>query len=142
MSVAPAEAVIQPQPIIPPDLLEVPVDDGDEPPHLSGERNAPEQTAFAAPENDPILDEIRVGFEQLRKMNHTELRQVISRRVEMLENVLREREDRRAAIETARLASRMLDLRRNRALRIQRRVNIGSTLAAVASTFLIVAVMV
>ncbi len=141
MSTAPAEAVIQPQPIIPPDMLEVPADDGDEPPHQSAEQT--EQTApQARGEEDPIFEEIRVGFEELRKMNHTELRQVISRRVELLENVLREREDRRAAIETARLASRMLDLRRKRALRIQRRVNIGSTLAAVASTFLLVAVMI
>ena len=85
---------------------------------------------------------IKLGFEQLRTINHTELRQVIARRVELLETVLRDRKNCREAIDTARLASRMLDLRRERALRIRKRVNFGSALAAVASTMLIVAVMV
>ena len=75
----------------------------------------------AATADDAFGDEIKIGFEKLRAMNHTELRQVITRRVELLETVLRDREDRRAAIDTARLASRMLDLRRERALRIQKR---------------------
>ncbi len=45
-----------------------------------------------------MLDEIRVGFEELRAMSHDELRQVINKRVTLLETVLREREERRAAI--------------------------------------------
>jgi hypothetical protein len=56
--------------------------------------------------------------------------------------VLRERDDRRAAIDTAKLASRMLEERRDRAVRIHKNVNLGSALAAIASTMLIVAVMI
>ncbi len=91
---------------------------------------------------NPLLDEIRVGFEELRAMSHDELRQVINKRVTLLETVLREREERRAAIDTAKLASRMLEVRRDRAVRIHKNVNLGSAVAAVASTLLIVAVMI
>ena len=93
-------------------------------------------------DGNPLLDEIRLGFDELRAMSHDELRQVIDQRVAMLETVLREREDRRAAIDTAKLASRMLELRRDRAVRIHKNVNVGSAIAAVASTLLIVAVMI
>lgn len=93
-------------------------------------------------EEDGLLTEARMGLDRLRRMSHTELRGVITSRVALLENELREREERRAAIETARTASRILDIRRERAKRIHRSVNYGSALAAVASTFLIVFVMV
>lgn len=98
------------------------------------------------PENqipqDSLVDELRVGFDRLRAMSHTELRGVISSRVALLEKELRDREERRAALETARTASQILDYRRERAKRIHRTVNFSSACAAVASTMLIVAVMV
>ncbi len=133
----PATAEYAAQPLaMPPELLGLPAEDGDEPPISDAT-----ETAEALTE-ETLNDEIRIGFEKLREMDPNQLRQVITRRVEMLETELREREDRRAAIETARLASRMLEIRRDRAIRIQRRVNFGSAMAAVASTFLIVAVMI
>lgn len=111
---------------MPPDMLEVPVD----------------QIEAAHTDSNPLLDEIIVGFEQLRAMSHDELRDVIDRRVMLLETVLKERNQRRAAIDTAKLASRMLEIRRDRAVRIHKNVNLGSALAAVASTLLIVVVMI
>ena len=100
----------------------------------------PDETPAA--EENTLMEEVRIGFEQLRRMSHDELRSVISSRVAMLESVLREREERRAALDTARLAAKLLDLRRQRAVRINRRVNIGSALAAVASTVVLMMVMV
>lgn len=94
----------------------------------------------SAPED--LMEEVRVGFEELCKLNHTELRNVISDRVRMLQTELTEREARREAIDTAQMANKLLESRRERAIRIQRQVNMGSAFAAVASTFLIVAVMV
>jgi len=82
------------------------------------------------------------GFDRLRRMSYTELRDVIGSRVALLEHELHEREARRVALEEAKAASRILDLRRERAKRIHRNVNIGSSVAAVASTFLLVAIMV
>lgn len=111
---------------MPPDMVAVPVD----------------EIEAGQAESDPLLDEIRVGFEQLRAMSHDELREVINKRVMLLETVLREREERRAAIDTAKLASRMLEVRRERAVRIHKNVNVGSAIAAVASTLLIVSVMI
>ena len=160
MTAAPAEAIPQSQSAMPPSMLTEEINEEAIPalapvdmppvdmPVAPDEQAAPDEEATiaqavaAATADDALGGEIKVGFEKLRAMNHTELRQVITRRVELLETVLRDREDRRAAIDTARLASRMLDLRRERALRIQKRVNFGSALAAVASTMLIVAVMV
>ena len=83
-----------------------------------------------------------IGFDRLRRMSHTELRNVIGTRVALLENELRGREERRQAIDTATSASHILDFRRERAKRIHRQVNRGSAIAAIASTFLIIAVMV
>jgi len=98
------------------------------------------------PENrtaaDALADEFRIGFDRLRAMSHTELRGVISSRVALLEKELRDREERRAALETARTASKILDYRRERAKRIHRTVNFSSACAAFASTMLIIAVMV
>ena len=125
MSTTAAQPIAAPG-IMPPDMIDMPV-----------ERIGADQT----PAN-PLLDEIRIGFEELRAMSHDELRDVIDKRVTLLETVLREREERRAAIDTAKLASRMLEVRRDRAVRIHKNVNVGSALAAVASTMLIVAVMI
>jgi hypothetical protein len=98
------------------------------------------------PENqiaeEDLVGEMMIGFDRLRRMSHTELRNVIGTRVSLLENELRGREERRQAIDTARSASQILDFRRERAKRIHRHVNLGSAIAAIASTFLIVAVMV
>lgn len=125
MSTAAAQSIATPN-ILPPDMIDMPVD----------------QIEADQAKESPLLDEIRVGFEELRAMSHDELRQVINRRVTLLETVLRERDDRRAAIDTAKLASRMLEVRRDRAVRIHKNVNLGSALAAIASTMLIVAVMI
>ncbi len=125
MSTAAAQSIATPN-TMPPDMIDVPA----------------EQTEADHATANPLLDEIRVGFEELREMSHDELRQVINRRVTLLETVLQEREERRAAIDTAKLASRMLEVRHDRAVRIHKNVNLGSALAAVASTLLIVAVMI
>lgn len=103
---------------------------------------AREESAPAIDGENKLMDEIQIGFDQLRQMSHEDLRQVIMRRVHMLDNVLREREDRRAAIETARLAQRMLEIRRERALKIKRRVDRGSALAAAACTVIIFVAMI
>ncbi len=125
MSTDAAQSIATPN-TMPPDMIDMPV----------------EQIEADHATSNPFLDEIRVGFEELRAMSHDELRQVINKRVTMLETVLHEREERRAAIDTAKLASRMLEVRRDRAVRIHKNVNLGSALAAVASTLLIVAVMI
>ena len=125
MSTDAAQSIATPN-TMPPDMIDMPV----------------EQIEADQATSNPLLDEIRVGFEELRAMSHDELRQVINKRVTMLETVLHEREERRAAIDTAKLASRMLEVRRDRAVRIHKNVNLGSALAAVASTLLIVAVMI
>ena len=125
MSTAAAQSIATPNPM-PPDMIDMPA----------------EQIEADHAKANPLLDEIRVGFEELRAMSHDELRQVINKRVTLLETVLQEREERRAAIDTATLASRMLEVRRHRAVRIHKNVNLGSALAAIASTMLIVAVMI
>jgi hypothetical protein len=89
-----------------------------------------------------FMDEVRLGFEELRKLNHDELRGVIAKRVQLLEGVLKGREERRAAIETAKMAGKLLDIRRERAVRIHRTVNAGSYWAAAATTFLLFVVMI
>jgi hypothetical protein len=98
------------------------------------------------PENqiadDDVVGEVIIGFDRLRRMSYTELRDVIEGRVALLENELRGREERRAAIDTANSASQILDFRRERAKRIHRQVNRGSAIAAIASTFLLLAIMV
>lgn len=80
------------------------------------------------------IDELRISVDRLRAMPHDELRQVIARRVELLQNALRERDERRVALETAQIASRILDMRKSRALDMRRQVNVGSALAAAAAT--------
>ena len=71
-----------------------------------------------------------------------ELGEVFNKRVSKLESVLHEREDRRAAIDTAKIVFRMIEVRRDRAVRIHKNVNLCGAIAAVASTLLIVAVMI
>ena len=85
-----------------------------------------------------LLDEARTGIERLSKMSHDELRAVIAERVRLLDTGLREREARRAAIEEAMAAQRVLDARRRRARKIRRKVNIGSSILAAMFTGLIV----
>lgn len=99
---------------------------------------SPGKELMPLPDDLSMQEEIRIGFEKLRTMSPAELRQVIRERVNLLETVLREREQRRAALETARLASRILDYRRERSRRLHRQVNLGSALAATFTTLLIV----
>jgi hypothetical protein len=98
------------------------------------------------PENqvydDDVVGKLMIGFDKLRRMPHTELRNVIGTRVSLLENELHGRAERREAIDTAQSASHILDFRCERAKRIHRQVNRGSAIAAIASTLLIVAIMV
>ena len=97
------------------------------------------------PENqvydDDVVGKLMIGFDKLRRMPHTELRNVIGTRVSLLENELHGRAERREAIDTAQSASHILDFRCERAKRIHRQVNRGSAIAAIASTLLIVAIM-
>lgn len=97
-----------------------------------------------APEagQDAFVAEVCEGVERLRRMSPEELRALIARRVALLDSTLREREARRAAIEEAQMAAKILEFRRTRARQISRRVNVASGFAALASTLLIVAVMV
>lgn len=104
--------------------------------------NEDDQPENQVDNEDHLVIEVISGLDRLRQMSHTELREVISSRVTLLETELRERDERREAIQEARAASKILDLRRERAKRIHRHVNFGSALAAVASTLAIVVVMV
>ena len=79
-----------------------------------------------------LAEEIRIGLDRMRHLGHDELRSLISTRVEMLESVLKERADRREALETARLAARLLEIRRARARIVKRRVDRWSAVAAAA----------
>jgi hypothetical protein len=98
------------------------------------------------PENqvsvDYLVGEMMIGFDKLRRMSHTELRNAIGTRVSLLENELHGRAERREVIDTAQSASQILYFRRERAKRIHRQVSRGSAIAAIASTLLIVAIMV
>jgi hypothetical protein len=97
---------------------------------------------LASAVDDKLMAEARIGFEELRKLSHAELRGVIARRVHLLETVLKDREERRAAIETAKMAGKLLDIRRERAVRIHKTVNTSSWWAAAATMCLMFAVMV
>lgn len=99
--------------------------------------------SYAPPvDEDAIVDEARIGIEKLRTMSPDELRAVIASRAEMLNTVLRDREERRAAIQTARLAGKLYDIHHQRARRIYRQVNIGSVIAAMLCTAYIATSMV
>jgi hypothetical protein len=69
-----------------------------------------------------LAEDIRVGLDRMRHMSHDELRALVQSRMLMLEN---------EAIETARLASGVLDCRRARAHTIKRHVDAWSAVAAV-----------
>lgn len=99
--------------------------------------------SYAPPaDEDAIVDEARIGIEKLRTMSPDELRAVIASRAEMLNTVLHDRLERRAAIQTARLAGKLYDIRHQRARRIYRQVNIGSVIAAMLCTAYIATSMV
>ena len=53
-----------------------------------------------------LVGEMMHGFDRLRRMSRTELRDVIGSRVALLENELHEREARRAVLKEAQAASR------------------------------------
>ena len=93
------------------------------------------------PVTDEVFEEAKAGAERLMKMPPEELRGLIAKRVKMLQTELSEREARRAAIEEAMVAQRVLDARRQRARRLRRRVNIGSSVFAVMFTGLVVVSM-
>ncbi len=93
------------------------------------------------PTPEEIEAEARLGIERLRTMSPEQLRGVITERVQLLDSVLKEREERAAAIEEAQLAQRVLAVRRQRAQRIRRKVNIGSSLIAAMFTGVVVAGM-
>ena len=90
------------------------------------------------PVTQEVFDEARAGAERLLKMPPDELRALIARRKQMLDTELSEREARRAAIEEAMVAQRVLAARRQRARKMRMRVNIGSSLVAAMFTGLIV----
>ena len=90
------------------------------------------------PVTQEVFDEARAGAERLLKMPPDELRALIARRKQMLDTELSEREARRAAIEEAMVAQRVLAARRQRARKMRKRVNIGSSLVAAMFTGLIV----
>ncbi len=88
-----------------------------------------------------VMEEARAGIEKLRVMSPAQLHSVITERVHMLDTVLKERGERTAAIEDAMLAQRVLEIRRARAKRIRRKVNIGSSVAAAMFTSVVIAGM-
>lgn len=93
------------------------------------------------PITQEIFDEARAGAERLLKMPPDELRALIANRVKMLDTELKEREARRTAIEEATAAQRLLAIRRQRARKMRKRVNIGSSLVAAMFTGFIVVSM-
>jgi len=80
-----------------------------------------------ASEGRALIRNAQEGVKRLMAMSPDELRALIADRVTLLETELKEREARRAALEEARAAQRVLEARRRRALRIRRRVNVAST---------------
>jgi hypothetical protein len=94
-----------------------------------------------ADEARALAEEIRVGLDRMRHMSHDELRNLVQSRVRMLDGVLVEREQKKQAAETARLASAVLEHRRKRALTIRRHVDKWSVAAAAASLAFVIAHM-
>ena len=93
------------------------------------------------PVTQEVFDEARAGAERLLKMPPDELRALIASRVKMLDTELSDREARRAAIEEATVAQRVLAVRRQRARKMRKRVNIGSSLVVAMFTGLVVVTM-
>lgn len=98
-------------------------------------------TIGGIPVTKEIYDEAREGATKLLDMSPDELRALIAKRVNMLDTELSERESRRAAIEEAMVAQRVLSARRQRARKLRRKVNIGSSLVAAMFTGLVVVTM-
>ena len=90
------------------------------------------------PVTQEVFDEARADAERLLKMPPAELQALITRRVKMLDNELNERESRRVAIDEAMAAQRLLAVRRQRARKMRKRVNIGSSLVAAMFTGFVV----
>lgn len=78
-----------------------------------------------------VAEGILVGLDRMRTMSHDELRDLIRSRIAMLDGILVEREQRRAAHETAKLATAVLESRRRRSVRIKHHVDRLSAFAAV-----------
>ncbi len=97
------------------------------------------QQIVDVPTPEEVAAEAKLGIERLRVMSHDQLRNVITDRVQLLDKVLKEREERAAAIEEAQLAQRVLAGRRCGARNIRRKVNIGSSLVAAMFTGIVVA---
>jgi hypothetical protein len=93
------------------------------------------------PVTQEVFEEARAGAEKLLKMPPAELRDLIASRVKLLDTELKEREARRAAIDEALAAQRLLAVRRRRARKMRKRVNIGSSLVAAMFTGLVVVSM-
>lgn len=98
-------------------------------------------TIGGIPVTKDIYNEAKAGAKKLLEMSPDELRALIAKRVNMLDTELSEREARRVAIEEAMVAQRVLAARRQRARRLRRKVNIGSSLAAAMFTGLVVVSM-
>jgi len=94
-----------------------------------------------AAEAHALAEEIRVGLDRMRHMSHDELRDLVQSRVRMLDGVLADRDEKRAATETVRLATAVLDHRRARAFTIHRRVDKWSAVAAAACLGFVIAHM-
>lgn len=114
------------------------------PPSLGGQIVPFPMGDAASAENDEataLIADAREGIKRLMAMSPDQLRALIAERVDMLENELQERDARRAALEEARAAQRMLDARRRRAQRIRHRVNVLSSISvAVFAGFMVVSV--
>lgn len=98
-------------------------------------------TIGGIPVTKEIYNEAKEGATKLLDMSPDELRALIAKRVNMLDTELSEREARRAAIEEAMVAQRVLSARRQRARKLRRKVNIGSSLVAAMFTGLVVVTM-
>ena len=92
--------------------------------------------------DENLREQALLGIEKLRHMSHNELKTLIAHRVEMLQTEIKERDDRQKIIGEAQLASRVLSFRRVRARRFTKRVNVGSSLIAVAfAAFMVISMI-
>lgn len=99
--------------------------------------NSPTRNIADAPSDDieqALMSDIHAGLDKLRKMSQDELKALIRRRVALLDNTLVEREERREVLHAARLASRLMDIRRDNSRRMKRRVSMFSYASAVSGT--------
>lgn len=101
----------------------------------------PSKEIGGLPVTQEVFDEARAGAERILKMPPQELQALIARRIKMLDSELNERESRRAAIDEALVAQRVLAARRQSARKLRKRVNVGSSLAALMFTGFVVVTM-